>query len=56
MCDLITRLTQSCDGETYLEPARVQTESRQKWIEAVKLGQNMTVVFWHNWYQRHVHW
>lgn len=54
MKNVIIRPTQTCDGETYLEPAGVQSESRQKWIEAVNLCQYMTVVLWHKRYQRHL--
>lgn len=43
-------------GEGYLKSAGVQSESRQKRVEAVELCQHVTVVLRHHWYQRHLGW
>lgn len=40
---------EACDGESYLQPSGVQSESRQERIKAVKLCQNMTVILWNDW-------
>lgn len=41
--------------EIYLESARVQAQCRQKWVQTVKLCQDMSIVLWYNWDEGHLH-